>query len=200
MTEKSIAKGPDQHVVEQVRKARESKRWKQKDLADRLTDLGFKGWRQTKVAKFENGEIKRLALGDVLALAAALEVKPVHLLAGEDEVEISPKLTRTGSAFRDWVRGTQPLNPDNSDEARSYFMGPLLPADEAREIAVALQKAAMRQAVVGSLGGSLADQGPDEGRQDTDVPEQEHSGAKQRTRRRQADRQQQTERKEKSRG
>ncbi len=104
--QKSTAKRPGEYVAEQVKIARQSKGWKQSDLVARLEELGFTHWRQSKVAKIESGEVKRLALEDALALAAALGVQLPHLLAPPDSVvEIAPKVKRSALEFRQWVRG-----------------------------------------------------------------------------------------------
>jgi transcriptional regulator with XRE-family HTH domain len=150
------AKRPDQYVAEQVRRAREGKRstdtdkqWRQEDLVARLVELGYTNWRQSKVAKIERGDVKRLALDDVIALAAALGVQPAHLLVGDGDVEVAPKLTRSASDFRDWLRGTRPLA---DGEERFYFLGPLVPDEEAARILEAGRPAAQREAVIDALG------------------------------------------------
>jgi transcriptional regulator with XRE-family HTH domain len=131
-----------EYVGKQVFKARKNKGWTQADLAAQLVELGFTGWRQTKVAKIEVGAMARLPLDDVLALAAALDVQFLHLLApdtvnedGEvvvvDEIAIAPKLKRSPSDFRAWLRGFKPLSPGAE---RTYWAGPLVPEDEWRDV------------------------------------------------------------------
>jgi transcriptional regulator with XRE-family HTH domain len=124
------AKPASEYVGDQVFTARKSKGWTQADLAARLVDLGFAGWRQTKVAKIEKGVVARIPLDDVLALAAALDVQIPHLLAPDGpEIAIAPKLKRSPEDFRAWLRGQQPLSPGAD---RTYFAGPLVPDSEWR--------------------------------------------------------------------
>jgi transcriptional regulator with XRE-family HTH domain len=121
----------DEVVAAQVKTAREHKRWKQSDLAARLVELGFTGWRQSKVAKLENGDTKRLSVEELVALAAALGVQPIHLLTPADDealVEVAPKLTLSALATRQWLRGVAPLS---DDDGTSYFAGVLTPERDA---------------------------------------------------------------------
>jgi DNA-binding Xre family transcriptional regulator len=111
---------PSDYIGEQVRIAREShftaegKQWRQSDLVARLAELGFKGWRQSKVAKLENGEVKRIALEDVLALVAALGVRPEDLMVPRvGDIELSPKLKLDPLKFKRWLHGSEPLSPDD---------------------------------------------------------------------------------------
>jgi transcriptional regulator with XRE-family HTH domain len=137
MPAKKAAKRPDELVGEQVKRARESLGWKQSDLAARLEELGYTGWRQSKVAKIEqgigNGGVKRLALDDVIALALALGVQFPHLLApdGAEAVQVAPKLTCSRADFDRWIRGQWPLVA--ADE-RTFYLGALVPDSDAKRI------------------------------------------------------------------
>jgi transcriptional regulator with XRE-family HTH domain len=139
------AKFASENVGEQVLKARKSRGWTQADLAASLADLGFTGWRQTKVAKIEAGAVARVSLDDVLALAAALDVQLAHLLAPDGAgVAIAPKLALSPPDFRAWVRGHRPLSPEAD---RNYFFGPLVPEEEWREFVAGVGAAG--RAIVG---------------------------------------------------
>jgi transcriptional regulator with XRE-family HTH domain len=140
MPAKVSAKRPDQYVAEQVKLARESRRWKQSDLVARLEELGFTNWRQSKVAKIENGEVKRLVLDDVLALALALGVQVPHLLVAEaaEAVEVAPKLKCSPIDFRLWLRGEWPLVPEDE---RTFYLGALVPDSDAKRILSAADEA-----------------------------------------------------------
>jgi hypothetical protein len=48
------------------RRFRAKRDWRQEDLVARLDELGFTGWRQSKIAKLEKGEVKRIPLDSVL--------------------------------------------------------------------------------------------------------------------------------------
>lgn len=122
----------EEFVGERVRIARNDRGWKQTELVEKLQKLGFTQWYQSKVAKIEKGEVKRLALDDVLALAAALGVQLAHLLSPEEgEVELAPEVKLEAPAFRAWFRGYRPLSL--ADE-KSYYMGALAPPDEYRPV------------------------------------------------------------------
>jgi DNA-binding Xre family transcriptional regulator len=132
---------PGAYIGEQVRIARESqltpdgRPWKQTDLADRLEELGFPGWRQSKIAKIENGEVKRFALEDVLALAVALDVRPEDLIVPRvGDIELTPKLKVDPVAFKRWLRGGEPLVPGDW-RARLRASRALMPEAEWRILA-----------------------------------------------------------------
>jgi transcriptional regulator with XRE-family HTH domain len=111
---------PSSYVGPQVRAFRDRKGWSQKDLADRLHELGMEqtGWSQTKIHKLEAGKLTRVLVDDVFELAAALDVSPLYLftpLEGFDSDEnalkvwIGGKLARWPREVRQWVRGVRPL-------------------------------------------------------------------------------------------
>jgi transcriptional regulator with XRE-family HTH domain len=131
MPGESAARRPAQIIGERVRLARRSRDWLQSDLAGRLEALGSPGWRQSKVAKLEKGEVKRVSLDEVLALAAALGVQLSHLLTpDEGDVEIAGKVIRPAREVRHWLRGFAPLFPEDE---KNYFTGALVPPDEWRD-------------------------------------------------------------------
>jgi transcriptional regulator with XRE-family HTH domain len=109
---KRTVRPPSAYIGEQVRIARESqltpegRPWRQSDLVARLEELGFTGWRQSKVAKIENGEVRRIALEDVLALAVALGVRPEDLMTPRvGDIELTPTLRVDPITFKRWLRG-----------------------------------------------------------------------------------------------
>ena len=101
---------PSEVVSSQLRALRGKRGWKQEELAARLEQLGMPGWRQSKIAKIENGQVKRLPLEDVFELALALDVAPVYLLVPPSEqMRFGPKLTRWPQQVRRWLDGSRPL-------------------------------------------------------------------------------------------
>jgi transcriptional regulator with XRE-family HTH domain len=133
-----LVRRPDQYVGERVKAARQDRGWRQADLVDRLHQLGATSWIQTKITKIENGGknggTKRLALADVLELAAALGVQPALLLSPADgDVQVAPKLRCSAAEFRSWLRSEKPLDP--ADE-RIYSTGKLVPDDEWRNVTI----------------------------------------------------------------
>jgi len=100
---------PGQVLAHRVREARKRRDWTQQQLADRLRELGFPTHRLT-IAKIEKGgtRAENAPLREVLALAAALDVAPVHLLVPlEDEamVAVTPELFSQARHVRAWIRG-----------------------------------------------------------------------------------------------
>jgi transcriptional regulator with XRE-family HTH domain len=122
---------PGQYVGERITIARKSRGWTQAKLAEQLNGLGtITFWRQSKIAKIENGEAKRLALDEALELAVALGVALAYLLSPTDEteaVQVTPKLACSPVDFRRWLRGDWPLVPEDE---RTFYFGELVPDSE----------------------------------------------------------------------
>jgi transcriptional regulator with XRE-family HTH domain len=130
----TAARRPDEYIGERLLLARKGRDWLQADLVRELHRLGFTQWWQSKVAKIERGETKRLALEDLLALAAALGVQPALLLSPADgDVQVAPKLRRSAEDFRAWLRSDKPLRPEDE---RTYVSGNLVPDDEWRSVTI----------------------------------------------------------------
>lgn len=111
---------PSGYVGPQVLHFRKRRGWTQKQLVDRLHELGIKqtGWNQTKVHKLETGKLKRVLVDDVFELALALDVSPLYLLTplvGHDENENAFKVWLGGEiaqwpwVVRQWIRGVRPI-------------------------------------------------------------------------------------------
>jgi len=139
------AKSPSELVGSRLRALRGQRGWTQEELVQHLGQLGFPSWRQSKVAKIERGEAKRLPLDDVLELAAALGVAPVYLFSPgsrDEDVQLGPRIVRSAVSFRQWLRGRTPLSrsrmrveepewPERQEYERFYyFVSP--PPDEWR--------------------------------------------------------------------
>jgi transcriptional regulator with XRE-family HTH domain len=95
---------------------RKRRGWSQQELADRVTATGHRMHRLT-VAKIESGgtRAQNASIADVLALAAALDVAPLHLLVPLDDdaaVAITPKEVHRAAVVRGWIRGGRPLRMD----------------------------------------------------------------------------------------
>jgi transcriptional regulator with XRE-family HTH domain len=94
----------------QMREVRERRRWSLRELAERLAEVGHPMHHVT-VAKIETG-VRGVALDEVLALAYALDVSPLHLITPLDDAE-AVAVTDTVSAgaveVRRWLRGQTPL-------------------------------------------------------------------------------------------
>lgn len=97
-----------------LREAREARRWRQQDLADAMSKLGMPIDRTT-LAKIEKGQ-REVRLDELVALAAALDIAPLHLflpIEGDEPVRLAPKLTVDQIHARQWARGRRPLDPAN---------------------------------------------------------------------------------------
>ena len=119
-----MPKRPAEVVGEQVRLFRQKRHWTQEELVKRFDDLGIPGWRQSKIAKIERGDAKRLPVDDLLELALALGCPPVMLLSPEDAgpnpnleaVEIAPGRALPSRRVRAWIRGRDSLTDPEATE------------------------------------------------------------------------------------
>jgi transcriptional regulator with XRE-family HTH domain len=111
---------PSSYVGPQVAHFRDRRGWTQRDLANRLRELGIErtGWDQTKIHKLERGKLKRVLVDDVFELALALDVSPLYLmtpLESHDEkgnaykVWLGGRISRWPRDVRSWIRGVRPL-------------------------------------------------------------------------------------------
>jgi transcriptional regulator with XRE-family HTH domain len=93
-----------------VREARKRRGWSQAQLADRLAEIGYTGIGRATVAKIEDATSTRsnASLEDVLAIAAALDCSPLHLivpLEDDELLQITAGLPPAQAVLiRDWVR------------------------------------------------------------------------------------------------
>ena len=119
--ERNEALTPTQVVAARVREIRERRRLTGTQLAERMTKAGLK-WDRATVAKLETGRRQSLTLEEVLALAAVLNVAPVHLLIPLDSDQEPYPVTATTAAsariVREWIRGRYALP---GADRREYF-------------------------------------------------------------------------------
>lgn len=100
--------------------------WSQQDLANRLEELKYPMARST-ITKIEGGgkRAENASVTDVLALAAALGVAPVHLLVPlEDDVhlQITPGNELPAPLARAWIRGQLPIDfTPAEDDLRTFL-------------------------------------------------------------------------------
>jgi transcriptional regulator with XRE-family HTH domain len=128
------ARRSSEFVGPAVRRLREQRGWRQQDLVDRMTEAGMAGWRQSKLAKVESGEMKRISVDDVLELAAGLGCSPLWLIAPDVmdsegdllEVRVGSNHRRPAMHVREWIRGYMPFftyrtEAEELREQRFYF-------------------------------------------------------------------------------
>ena len=73
---------------------------------------------QSAITRIERGE-RKVTLGEVVALAVALDVAPIYLFLpiDEDRVSLTPTKEVNAAVARQWAAGIRPLDPANT---RSY--------------------------------------------------------------------------------
>lgn len=106
-----------------LRQAREARGWTQEQLSDLVKEAGVPLERVT-IARLEKGR-RKASIGELVALAACLDVSPLYLLAPgrlETGVMITPRRTIESWQFLLWSRGDGPLDGRNGDVYN--FMAP----------------------------------------------------------------------------
>jgi transcriptional regulator with XRE-family HTH domain len=122
-----------QTVAAQVRELRQRRGWSAEDLARECERLGAPDLNRSVLANLESGRRKYITADEVLTLAYALDVAPVHLLVpidrrddlDADRYRVAPDVFLSPAATRAWIRGT--FCPPGRDPRR-YFGN--VPADE----------------------------------------------------------------------
>jgi transcriptional regulator with XRE-family HTH domain len=105
---------PGQVLALRVKEARERRGWSQGELAKRVSALGYSLARPV-INRIEQGGVRagNVSVEDLLALAAALGVPPVHLLVPLDddaELAVTPGVPPLPAReARAWIRGFLPL-------------------------------------------------------------------------------------------
>ena len=124
---------PAQVFSRRVKEARESLGWSQQQLVDELKRLGYPMPRSS-LTKIENEHSPRAdaRLRDVLALASALRVPPVHLLVPlEDEATIAKALDVPEELiFGQSANETAPGEKEASPQARRRHQPELTPTSQ----------------------------------------------------------------------
>jgi transcriptional regulator with XRE-family HTH domain len=108
---------PSEVFRERLREVRRLKGWTQQQLADVLTDAGLK-LDATAVTRLERGT-RGVALDEVVAIAAALGVSPLHLIVplhNDELLNVDPQLSTDAVTARAWIRGQQPLRETDDDK------------------------------------------------------------------------------------
>jgi transcriptional regulator with XRE-family HTH domain len=123
------AKSPGQVFAQRLAEVRRRVDLSQQELADRVSELGYK-MAQPTVARIEKGgtRAENVSLKELLVFAFALGVCPTNLFTPLDEetrLEITPQVSALPRHARDWIRGTQPylLEELGEETGRIYHVG-----------------------------------------------------------------------------
>jgi len=120
---------PSEVFRARLREVRRLKGWTQQQLADALAAAGVK-LDASGITRMERGT-RGVTLDDVIAIAAALGVSPLHMfvpLDNDEALNVAPGLTADTVNVRAWIRGQRPLR-DTDDDRLFYAQTPDLDWD-----------------------------------------------------------------------
>ncbi len=108
---------PAEAVASRLREVRKARGWSAQQVAARCAALGMPQLDRSTVANIENGRRQRIGVDELLVLAFALGVAPVHLLVPLDErwYAVTPEHINASSRVRQWVRGNFAMTPLQND-------------------------------------------------------------------------------------
>lgn len=101
-------------IARRVREVRARHGMTAQQLADKLRESGVP-WDRATVTKLETGRRQNVTVGEMFALARALDVAPVHLMVPVEgqRVEVTPNEVQDAERVRSWVRGLSTLPGTN---------------------------------------------------------------------------------------
>ena len=111
---------PSEVFRARLREVRRLKGWTQQQLADELASIGVR-LDASGITRMERGS-RGVTLDDVIAIAAALGVSPLHMfipLDNDDMVNAAPGISADVLDVRAWIRGQRPLR--DSDDDRLFY-------------------------------------------------------------------------------
>jgi transcriptional regulator with XRE-family HTH domain len=106
---------PEAIFSRRLKETRRARGLSQRRLVARLAALG-RPLNQAVITRIERGA-RKVSLDEAIALAAALDVAPVHLFLPIDDserVSLTPTLEVSAALARQWARGRRPLDPANT--------------------------------------------------------------------------------------
>jgi transcriptional regulator with XRE-family HTH domain len=120
---------PSDVVGRRVREVRERRGLSVQDLSERCAEKAGYELSAQALYNLENGRRDKdkrrrrlVTVEELLALSAALDVAPVHLLADpektDDPYSVTDRVSAPASKVRSWVRGFEPLG---DTDPRTYF-------------------------------------------------------------------------------
>jgi transcriptional regulator with XRE-family HTH domain len=120
---------PSDVVAARVRQVRKRRELTVPELAERCAAIGAPQLTAQAIYKIEGQREsatrspRQVTVDELLALAAALNVAPVHLLVPVDDVaapyDVTATVNQQAWAVREWIRGTRPLFDD--DDPREFY-------------------------------------------------------------------------------
>jgi transcriptional regulator with XRE-family HTH domain len=113
-------------VAARVRQVRKRRDWLPADLAERCAALGAADLTENVIENIESRSARAskrprpVSVDELLTLALALNVAPVHLLVPPDDSEMPYQITQTVTATnrfvaRGWIRGIAPISGDRRE-------------------------------------------------------------------------------------
>ena len=115
-------------VAARIRQVRKRRDWSPADLAERCAALGAADLTENVIENIESRSARAskrprpVTVDEMLALAAALNVAPVHLLVPVDDFGESYRITsgvsERADKVRHWIRGVLPLR---DGDPREFF-------------------------------------------------------------------------------
>ena len=111
---------PHQVIAQRVREVRSARGLTAAQLGEKMTEAGLR-WDRNVVASFENGRRAAVSVEELLALAAVLEVAPVHLIVPLDDdgwIYLTPEAAARNGYARAWIRGNRALP---GTDARKFY-------------------------------------------------------------------------------
>jgi transcriptional regulator with XRE-family HTH domain len=139
-------------VAARVRQIRKRRDWSPADLAERCAALGAADLTENVIENIESRSARAskrprpVTVDELLALGAALNVAPVHLLIPIDDVAepygVTSAVSEQAAYVRQWIRGELPLGDADprefyaETERAAYYDTPFGRAVAARQAAV----------------------------------------------------------------
>jgi transcriptional regulator with XRE-family HTH domain len=112
---RATSKPVSETFQERLAAARTARGWSQERLAAILDEVYGYPIHPTALSRIEKGT-RKVTIDDLIAISAALDVAPLHLLFPIEEagsVALTPRLEADVLKAVRWARGRQPLDPAN---------------------------------------------------------------------------------------
>lgn len=94
-------------IATQVKRLRRDRGWSAAALAERCAARGHPEITRDRIATLETRRYRALTTAELMIIAVALDVSPVHLMApleDDQQVAVTNEITATASQLRAWIR------------------------------------------------------------------------------------------------